>query len=493
MARTVFLIVVALAEPALANQTSIAVLPLASKTLDANKVSVLDSLVVTGVSEIGKYRVVSAADVNAMLGLEKMKSAVGCTDLTCAAEIGGALGVDFLFTGTANVLGSKLILTSALLDIQKAEAVSRKQLRISNDEDQYFDAIRQLVAMTFGLAAPAGMSGSGSGLNLGSSADGAKIEVTSDAPGKILLDGRDTGFMTPYVLSGVPVGSHAITVVGPGKRGRGKIMAERRGNQSLRIQWSEDVTGSVRVDSGVAGANVSLDGRSIGKVPQLFSNIPTGKHSVSVSAMGFKTWTQTLEVPVDSTLSVSADLKARRVHDVSPRFFMRFANWKRTDDCSAGGSCGPDGIYDVGFALDYRWRHSEKLALKLRVGIDNISIPEPDHQYTSGHLGGLFGVAEQFSIPLLSDDDPIATVSDQPFALNLSAGTEVLFSSILVARAIGTVGFQLWWLHADYSIGTQYASNVDVTPNSGPASGTSYQMALDTFFMGFELGLTFAF
>src|SRR3954469_24747603 len=43
--------------------------------------------------------VIGKSDIEALLGLERMKDAVGCTDTSCLAEIGGALGVDEMVTG----------------------------------------------------------------------------------------------------------------------------------------------------------------------------------------------------------------------------------------------------------------------------------------------------------------------------------------------------------------------------------------------------------
>ena len=69
---------------------SIAVLPVRTHTLPANKTAVLDTLLVAGVADLRAYRVIGSGDINAMLGLDKMKAAVGCDDLSCAADIGGA-------------------------------------------------------------------------------------------------------------------------------------------------------------------------------------------------------------------------------------------------------------------------------------------------------------------------------------------------------------------------------------------------------------------
>jgi len=482
-------LIFALAVSIPAQQPAIAVMPLGTKTLDANKVSVLDNLVVTAVSEIGAYRVISASDINAILGLEKMKDAAGCSDLGCAANIGGALGADFLFTGTADVLGTSLILTAALLDIKKSEAVARKKLRISNDENDYYDAVEDLVAMTFGLQSSAGTRTKTGAPILTKAPDGGQIKVTTDAPGQIFLDGRDTGYSTPYALSGVPKGRHTITVVGPGKRGKGEVEVEPHGSHSLHISWQEDVTGNIRVDASVPGATVSFDGRTIGDVPQLISDVPTGKHTVTVSALGFKKWQEDVEIPADATLDITATLIERRSHSIGPRFFLRFGTWSEVDceDPDDSGVCDSSDAFNVGVALDYRWSHSDNLALKLRLGIGTLDVMTGEWD-GDDQMIGLLGVSEVFTIPLVHSDDPMATVAPHPFAINFSGGAEVVVGGPLIIRALATLGFQLWWLYADFTIGGQFAADQDYED-----ANEQKQTSLDIMVMGFDAGLTFSF
>ena len=74
-------------------RAAIAVLPLRSNTLEEKTLRVLDNLLVSGVDELGAYRVISPQDVSAVLGFDRMKQVAGCDDVSCAAELAGALGV----------------------------------------------------------------------------------------------------------------------------------------------------------------------------------------------------------------------------------------------------------------------------------------------------------------------------------------------------------------------------------------------------------------
>jgi TolB-like protein len=128
---------------------SVAVFPLIAQRVPQDIVSVLDELVVTEVHAKSGYKTIGASDLNSMLGLDKMKSALGCDDVSCAAQIGGALGVDLLLSGTVGRLGKELIITLKLIDIQKSELKERISLRIPDDEAEYASgvdkAVRQLL------------------------------------------------------------------------------------------------------------------------------------------------------------------------------------------------------------------------------------------------------------------------------------------------------------------------------------------------------------
>lgn len=49
---------------------------------------------------LGGLRVITASEMSALLGLERQKQLVGCTDTSCAVELANALGVDGLVVGS---------------------------------------------------------------------------------------------------------------------------------------------------------------------------------------------------------------------------------------------------------------------------------------------------------------------------------------------------------------------------------------------------------
>ncbi|MBI3178694.1 MAG: hypothetical protein HYZ27_03480 [Deltaproteobacteria bacterium] len=132
-----------------ATSRSIAVLPLQIKRLERELGALLDELLVSNVSASGCFKVISSSDINAMLGLEKLKDVSGCSDTACAAEIGGALGVDLLLSGTVGRLGDNLLVSLSVIDITKSEVLGRLTSNIPQDENQIPGYLREAVRKLF--------------------------------------------------------------------------------------------------------------------------------------------------------------------------------------------------------------------------------------------------------------------------------------------------------------------------------------------------------
>ncbi|HEX9306471.1 MAG TPA: hypothetical protein VF894_03195 [Anaeromyxobacter sp.] len=97
--------------------------------------TILSDIVVSEVARAG-YDVVSQADITAMIGFEKQKKVLGCSeDSSCLAEIGGALGVDFMLTGQVGQIGTRNRVSLLVVDTKKARVVARSAQFSDQDED----------------------------------------------------------------------------------------------------------------------------------------------------------------------------------------------------------------------------------------------------------------------------------------------------------------------------------------------------------------------
>jgi len=98
--------------------------------------SALSGFVAARLDRAGIFRIVSEDDVKRMVDFDQMKTALTCDDqASCLADIGAALGVPFMLTGTVGKLGSSYTLTLTLVEIDKAR-VEKRTSAVFSDVDK---------------------------------------------------------------------------------------------------------------------------------------------------------------------------------------------------------------------------------------------------------------------------------------------------------------------------------------------------------------------
>jgi TolB-like protein len=113
-------------------RTPIAVMDLQGRGVDEAAAGALTTEVSNTLATLRVFRVITREDIKRMVQLQQTKQAcTGNIDAACMAEIGGALGVDFLIYGEAAKIAETYSLSLVLLDIQKAEAANRVNRKIT--------------------------------------------------------------------------------------------------------------------------------------------------------------------------------------------------------------------------------------------------------------------------------------------------------------------------------------------------------------------------
>ena len=88
--------------------------------------------------------VVGGSDMAAMIDLEAQKQALGCAEESCLAELGGALGVPYMFNASIGKMGTLMVLTVKIIAVEEAKVEVRQILR-AKDEGALADGIDGLV------------------------------------------------------------------------------------------------------------------------------------------------------------------------------------------------------------------------------------------------------------------------------------------------------------------------------------------------------------
>lgn len=115
---------------------SVVVMGLRSNKVPKSTLTVLDSLLAFAVQKNLRHEVVTTKDIEAQLGVERLKDTLGCDDVRCAADISGALGARFLMAGSIDRLGDDLLISLSLIDTQTQKTL-RSQHKMLDREKNY--------------------------------------------------------------------------------------------------------------------------------------------------------------------------------------------------------------------------------------------------------------------------------------------------------------------------------------------------------------------
>jgi hypothetical protein len=172
----------------------IAVMDLTARGVDPAAAGALGTEVSNALDELRVFRVITREDIKRMLQLEQTRQqCTGDADAACLAEIGGALGVDYLVYGEVARVAETYSSSLVLLDIAAAEAVNRANAKIE-DVGRLLEATEQA---TRRLVQPL-LAGKKGFLVLEAREAGAEVRVDDQLVGVTPLGGRLELAMGPH-------------------------------------------------------------------------------------------------------------------------------------------------------------------------------------------------------------------------------------------------------------------------------------------------------
>jgi hypothetical protein len=123
----------------------------------------IQDLIASGIARRGR-EVLTERDVVKMLQYEETKLQCG-SDVSCMAEIGAALGVPEIATGSVARLGQSWVLSLQRIDVREARVLGRCARRFEGEVDAVLDEVPAAVTELFGpvRAAGGGERGAGGG------------------------------------------------------------------------------------------------------------------------------------------------------------------------------------------------------------------------------------------------------------------------------------------------------------------------------------------
>ncbi len=182
-----------------ATRKSVLVLDLKANNIAEETVAAITSFVTVEVAKHAQLKVLSGDDVKRMLQVEEQKQLLHCeNDAGCMAELGGALGADLAVHGQVGRLEKRLLVTLTLVDLSRAQALSRVTVKADSLDalpEALEPAVVELMAPVFG--------------------DGPAATPTA----KVHVDSAEQGGNSwPWLLAGggavLVVAGSAMTIVG---------------------------------------------------------------------------------------------------------------------------------------------------------------------------------------------------------------------------------------------------------------------------------------
>ncbi len=148
-----------IAAPAAAEEGKIAVLPVQlEKSAEGKVPNLIGEVLLTAVQSATRDDVIGQEDINALIGFEKQKSLLGCDDVACMAEIGGALGVQRIVGVKIALLEADWVVTCKLMNIVTMKVESRSSDFVTGDTKALLAAIPAIINKLFaggGASVPA--------------------------------------------------------------------------------------------------------------------------------------------------------------------------------------------------------------------------------------------------------------------------------------------------------------------------------------------------
>jgi len=139
-----------------AGPTKVLVMPLsAGEGVNDGTAKAITASVVGEVRRRPGLSVVTSDDLQAVVSVDRQKQLLGCTESSCIAEIGGALGVADVITGSVARLGASWLVHLQVIDATKAKVLRESDRRKKGGNiDDVLDELPGMVGELFGAAAP---------------------------------------------------------------------------------------------------------------------------------------------------------------------------------------------------------------------------------------------------------------------------------------------------------------------------------------------------
>ncbi|MCP4129680.1 MAG: hypothetical protein GY754_01570 [bacterium] len=129
------------ANNAFAEKMRIAVIDFQPKDVSKNVAMKVSELIRNEMVDVGKFVIIERAQMSAILGEHELAQS-GCTDVSCAVEVGKLISARKILVGSVMQLGRKIIISGRIVDVEKGVAEFSTNQEASSQDD-LFRAVKQ--------------------------------------------------------------------------------------------------------------------------------------------------------------------------------------------------------------------------------------------------------------------------------------------------------------------------------------------------------------
>jgi len=221
----------------------------------------------------------------------------GCTDESCAVEIGKLLAAEQIILGSFSKVGSGYIINAKIIDVTLGRNIRAEKVEFSTMDD----LSKSMDLLAYKLA---GLTYREGGEETIVKAFG-ELFVSTDPPGAdIYVNGVKKG-KSPDVVSKVPSGKVLVEVREGRLYGSMEVTVGNEGVKEIAIQMKK-MTGNLFIRSNQSNVRVWLDGKDLGALGSgLFKELSVGLHMLELKGFGLY-WREEIELSEGETKKIEA-------------------------------------------------------------------------------------------------------------------------------------------------------------------------------------------
>ncbi|MEW5852059.1 MAG: PEGA domain-containing protein [Myxococcota bacterium] len=183
------------------SKTTLAVMDLAPNGVGENVAVSLTQVLSAELKRVDGVGVISRDDIRALLQLQEEKTRAGCESLECLAEIGGALGVEKIVTGSVGKLADSYLIVLRLISARHSRVENLVSEAFVGSEDQLIRALKRAGRRLLGVDIDE---------------KGTLAIAASEQGATVILDGVRRGTLPMPPLKELSAGPHTLQVVKSG-------------------------------------------------------------------------------------------------------------------------------------------------------------------------------------------------------------------------------------------------------------------------------------